>query len=58
MNGKAIFITGYQDEESPGRKLIALAERTERTLELNGAQRPVACRVDKYGLSAHADAWR
>ncbi|MFC3801543.1 MBL fold metallo-hydrolase [Cohnella sp. GCM10012308] len=53
----AIFITGYQDEESPGRKLLALAEATEdRTLELNGVVHPVRCRFDKFGLSAHADA--
>lgn len=52
----AIFITGYQDEESPGRKLLALADGEEDTIELNGTAYPVACRVDKYGLSAHADA--
>lgn len=52
----AIFITGYQDEESPGRKLLALAEGTDRTLELNGVVYSVRCRVDRFGLSAHADA--
>ena len=30
----AIFITGYQDEESPGGKVLALAEGTERSLRL------------------------
>lgn len=54
----AIFITGYQDEESPGRKLLTLAETAaeERSLELGGRVHPVRCRVDKFGLSAHADA--
>jgi Cft2 family RNA processing exonuclease len=52
----AIFITGYQDEESPGRKLLALAEGSDRTLEIKGVTHQVRCRVDKYGLSAHADA--
>ncbi|WP_010632415.1 MBL fold metallo-hydrolase [Sporolactobacillus vineae] len=52
----AIFITGYQDEESPGRKLLSLAEGQSRELELNGTLHPVRCRVGKYGLSAHADA--
>lgn len=52
----AIFITGYQDEESPGRKLLNLAEGRENILELNGTTYQVQCRVDKYGLSAHADA--
>lgn len=53
----AIFITGYQDEESPGRKLLDLVDaHMEKTLELNGVVYPVRCRFDKFGLSAHADA--
>lgn len=52
----AILLCGYQDEESPGRKLLALAEKMEGELELDGARVPVRCRVGKYGLSAHADA--
>ncbi|SFX75148.1 RNA-metabolising metallo-beta-lactamase [Thermoactinomyces sp. DSM 45891] len=52
----AIFITGYQDEEAPGRKLLALAEGENRSIELNGSTYPVQCRVDKYGLSGHADS--
>ncbi|WP_257347271.1 MBL fold metallo-hydrolase [Pseudalkalibacillus decolorationis] len=52
----AIFITGYQDEESPGRRLLSLADGTEKTLELNGRVYPVSCQIGKYGLSAHADA--
>ncbi|EKN64809.1 MBL fold metallo-hydrolase [Schinkia azotoformans] len=52
----AIFITGYQDEESPGRKLLNLAENIENQLELNGTTYEVKCLVRKYGLSGHADA--
>ncbi|WP_028987896.1 MBL fold metallo-hydrolase [Thermicanus aegyptius] len=52
----AIFITGYQDEESPGRKLLHIAEGIEDHLELGGISYEVKCRVAKYGLSAHADA--
>lgn len=52
----AIFITGYQDEESPGKKLLDLADGLEQTLELNGTCYEVKCRFGKYGLSAHADA--
>jgi Cft2 family RNA processing exonuclease len=52
----AVFITGYQDEESPGRKLLALADGTESTMDINGTSYQVNCRVDKFGLSAHADA--
>lgn len=52
----AIFITGYQDEESPGKKLLNVANGVEEHLELNGTSYPVKCRIGKYGLSAHADA--
>ncbi len=52
----AIFLTGYQDEESPGKKLLALAEGTETTLDIDGETHQVHARVDKFGLSAHADA--
>jgi len=52
-----IVITGYQDEESPGRKLLNLleSEESERKLEVNGKIIPVRCRVEKVGLSAHGD---
>lgn len=51
-----ILITGYQDEESPGRALLACAEADgDREIMLNGRMTKVACRVEKYGLSAHAD---
>ncbi|MHB8902207.1 MAG: MBL fold metallo-hydrolase, partial [Thermoguttaceae bacterium] len=52
----AIFLTGYQDEESPGRALLDLA-RSEgpRELRLGQATVPVACTFGTYGLSAHAD---
>ncbi len=49
----AIFITGYQDEESPGRRLLEL--KTGDTLKIDGEDVPMLCRVDKYNLSAHAD---
>lgn len=52
----AIFLTGYQDEESPGRALLDLA-RSEgpKELRLGQATVPVACQFGTYGLSAHAD---
>lgn len=52
----AIFITGYQDEESPGRRILDVAEGKESTLRLGGNSVTVECRVGKYNLSAHADA--
>ncbi len=51
-----IIITGYQDEESPGRQLLNLLENTgERNLTLNGSTIPVNCRIEQVGLSAHGD---
>ena len=54
-----IIITGYQDEESPGRQLLKLLEEPagspERKLALDGASIPVNCRIEQVGLSAHGD---
>lgn len=53
-----IAITGYQDEESPGRALLDLMQARdpeERVLMLNGQRISVACQVEPYSLSAHAD---
>ncbi len=49
----AIFITGYTDEESPGRRLQEL--KSGQTLKLNGHPHKVACQVRKFGLSGHGD---
>lgn len=59
MKGKqnCIAITGYQDEESPGRQLMNLLEAdegTERVLEIGERRLPLGCRLGKYELSAHA----
>jgi Cft2 family RNA processing exonuclease len=51
----SILITGYQDEESPGKRLLDLAEKKENMLVLGGTQVEVRCQVAKYSLSAHAD---
>ncbi|MGH2331192.1 MBL fold metallo-hydrolase [Thermoanaerobacter mathranii] len=53
----AIIIVGYQDEESPGRKLLELAEnnKANKKIILNGIEREVKCRVEKAQLSAHSD---
>ncbi len=51
-----IIITGYQDEESPGRQLLNLLEyKEERKITLDGTTFPVKCRVEQVGLSAHGD---
>ena len=53
----AILITGYQDEEAPGRRLLELGQQPpeQRRLVLGGAEVAVACEVTRYNLSAHAD---
>ena len=54
----AILITGYQDEESPGRRLLDLSQESNsegRRLVLNGVETIVNCEVSRYNLSAHAD---
>lgn len=51
-----IIITGYQDEESPGRQLLNLLDNpADAKLSLNGSSVPVKCRIEQVGLSAHGD---
>ncbi|HEX2956265.1 MAG TPA: MBL fold metallo-hydrolase [Chitinispirillaceae bacterium] len=52
----AILLTGYQDEESPGRALLALTSKTgNKTYELSGETVDVKATVATFNLSAHAD---
>ncbi|MBN2493007.1 MAG: MBL fold metallo-hydrolase [Deltaproteobacteria bacterium] len=51
-----IAITGYQDEEAPGRRLQEAALGKSAEIFVNGQAVKVACRVETYGLSAHADS--
>ncbi|MBL9042486.1 MAG: MBL fold metallo-hydrolase [Myxococcales bacterium] len=51
-----IALTGYQDEESPGRKLQDLAAAGGGTLQLGEQTLSLSCQVTSYGLSAHSDA--
>ena len=51
----AILLTGYQDEESPGRRLQELAGHGSGTLRLGPDKIDVQCRIASYSLSAHAD---
>ncbi|GGJ47952.1 MBL fold metallo-hydrolase [Deinococcus roseus] len=58
-----LFIVGYQDAESPGRRLLELQQGGEVMLPVGPkgggktAFEPVAayCRVERFYLSAHAD---
>lgn len=49
----AIFISGYTDEESPGRLLQNL--QTGDTIELDGKEITVRAQIRRFNLSAHAD---
>lgn len=51
----AILLTGYQDEEAPGRRLQEMAARGRGTLRLGRDRIDVQCRLATYSLSAHAD---
>jgi len=52
-----IAITGYQDEEAPGKQLADLADGVaeDKVIKINDESITVNCDVGKYGLSAHAD---
>ncbi|MCL1914229.1 MAG: MBL fold metallo-hydrolase [Eubacteriaceae bacterium] len=55
----AIALTGYQDEESPGRQLMDVANApdsaSDLVLKLGDRTVPVKCDIGMFGLSAHAD---
>lgn len=54
----AIFLTGYQDEEAPGRFLQRLAadrQNGQATLKFGEQTVTVRCAIETYSLSAHAD---
>ena len=50
----AIFLSGYQDAESPGRRLQEL-ESGDRLVFPDGVPSEVKCRVARFHLSAHSD---
>lgn len=50
-----IAITGYQDEESPGRRVQNVARAGGGMLRLYDEEVDLKCEVGTYGLSAHAD---
>ena len=50
-----IALTGYQDEEAPGRRLLELADGESNSILLNGREVQICCEVTRYALSAHID---
>ncbi|HET9894948.1 MAG TPA: MBL fold metallo-hydrolase [Streptosporangiaceae bacterium] len=51
----ALLISGYQDEESAGAELLALADGSSSRFSLDGEPIEVNANVAKFALSAHAD---
>lgn len=55
----AILLTGYQDEEAPGRFLQRMMKERQEgetpTFKLDGKSVPLRCEIGTYSLSAHAD---
>ena len=50
----AIFLSGYQDAESPGRRLQELSQGDTLTFA-DGTSVTVNCKVERFKLSAHSD---
>jgi len=50
----AIVFSGYQDDESPGAALLRARQGT--TVALGKEEVTLSCAVERYSLSAHADA--
>lgn len=55
----AILLTGYQDEESPGRFMQRVMRSKDKgetpTLKLGKERVKLRCEIDTYSLSAHGD---
>jgi hypothetical protein len=55
----AILLTGYQDEEAPGRFLQRMLKEREEgdevSWKIDGKQVTLRCQLGTYSLSAHAD---
>lgn len=51
----ALLVSGYQDEESPGRALLDLARGAGSTFNLDGQEVEVKANVAEFKLSAHAN---
>lgn len=52
----AILLTGYQDEEAPGRRLQEMATHGRGVLRIGRDKFDVQCQIGTYSLSAHADS--
>ena len=53
-----IAISGYQDEESPGRRMLELAEKGGGKLPTSTGEVELSCAIEKFSFSAHSDAYQ
>ncbi|MFY9224593.1 MAG: MBL fold metallo-hydrolase [Blastocatellia bacterium] len=53
-----IAISGYQDEESPGRRMLELAEKGGGKLPTSTGEVELSCPIEKFSFSAHSDAYQ
>lgn len=52
--GNLIAITGYQDEEAPGRGVLDVAQGRREMVSIDGVEVRPRCRISSYALSGHA----
>ncbi|HHY46746.1 MAG TPA: MBL fold metallo-hydrolase [Firmicutes bacterium] len=52
----AVFFVGYQDEESPGGRILELGPGDSIRLGQQGIEVEIAASIEQYKLSAHADS--
>lgn len=50
-----VAISGYQDEESPGRRMLELAEQGGGELRTANGAVELRCQIEAYKFSAHSD---
>ncbi len=53
-----IALSGYQDEESPGRRMLELAEKGGGKLPTSTGEVALSCAIEKFSFSAHSDAYQ
>jgi predicted metal-dependent RNase len=51
-----IAISGYQDEESPGRHLLELARKGGGTIATATGETMLQCKIEAFSFSAHSDS--
>ncbi len=53
-----IAISGYQDEESPGRQMLELARKGGGKLPTANGEVELGCAIEAFSFSAHSDSYQ